>query len=167
MGPRIQPLALVNNELESYARRGVFRSFSQTGGNGKRAEFRFFWLWHLPFHLTVDARRKTLAFKNMLSNVPADSELNASLKALVKQRSSPSKRKKEEGGPEHRQIDSKRVSIRYSNRQGHVSLTFTVARNHYQYAVQKALNLINEIFVGLLNARFPEYVARHFRQQED
>lgn len=167
MGPRIQPLALVNSELESYAHRGVFRSFSQTGGNGKRAEFRFFWLWNLPFHLTVDAQRKTLAFKNMLANVAVDSELNTSLKALVKLRSSTSKKKREEGVTEHRQIDSRRVSIRYSNRQGHVSLTFTVAGNEYQYAVQKSLNLVNEIFVGTLNARFPEYVAQHFRQRED
>jgi hypothetical protein len=167
LGPRIQPLALVNSELESYARRGFFRSFSQTDGNDKRAEFRFFWLWNLPFHLAVDARRKTLSFKNLLPNVPVDSELNASLKALVKLRSSISKKKKEEGDPEHRQLDSKRVSVRYSNHRGQVSLIFTVAENEYQYAVQKALNLVNEIFVGVLNARFPEYVARHFRQQED
>lgn len=167
MGPRIQPLALVNSELESYARRGFFRSFSQTGGNGKRAEFRFSWLWNLPFHLTVDARRKTLSFNNMLPNVPADSELNASLKALVKLRSSISNKKKEEGDPEHRQLDPRRVSIRYSNRRGQVSLIFAVAGNEYQYAIHKALNLVNEIFVGLLNAHFPEYLARHFRQQED
>lgn len=168
MGTRIQPLALVNSELESYARRGVFRSFSQTGGNGKTAEFRFFWLWNLPFHLTVDTGRKSLSFKNMLSNVPVGSELDASLKALVKLRSSINKQKtKEEGDVEHRQVDPKRVSVRYYNRRGEVSLIFTVAGNEYQYAVQKALNLVNEIFVGLLNARFPEYVARHFRQQED
>lgn len=166
MGPRIQPLALVNSELESYARRGVFRSFSQTGGNANRGEFRFFWLWNLPFHLTVDARRKTLSFKNMLPNVPVDSELNTSLKRLVKLRSSISKQK-EEGDPEHRQLDSKRISIRYSNRRGHVSLIFTVTGNEYQYAVQKALNLVNEIFVGVLTVRFPEYMARHFRRQED
>ncbi len=161
---RIQPLALVNGELESYARRGVFRSFSQTYGDDKLAEFSFYWLWNLPFHLTFDVRRKALSFKNLLPDVPAGSELESGLKALIKSRSSSSSSRDQ---PEHRRLDPKRVSIHYSNRRGQVSLVFRVSNGEYQHAVTKALNLVNEIFVGFLNAQFPEYTAQHFRRQED
>src|SRR5260370_36199646 len=110
---RIQPLALVNGELESYARRGVFRSFSQTYGDDKLAEFSFYWLWNLPFHLTFDARRKALSFKNLRPDVPAGSELGRGLKALIKSRSSSSRDQ-----PEHRRLDPSRGSTYYCHSPG-------------------------------------------------
>ena len=131
-------------------------------GDDQHAEFCFYWLWNLPFHLTFDARRKALSFKNLLPDVPAGSELERGLKALIKSRSSSSRDQ-----PEHRRLDPRRVSIHYSNRRGQVSLVFRVSNGEYQHAVTKALNLVNEIFVGFLNAQFPEYTAQHFRRQED
>lgn len=160
MGTRLQPLVVVSDELKTYARRGVFRSFSQTRADGNEAEFRFYWLWNLPFHLSFDGKRKTLSFKNLLPGVVAGSELNTKLKAFIKGRCS-------DDQPEHRQPDPKRVSIRYSNLRGNVSVTFLVVENDYEYGVKKALNLVNEVFVGFLNVHFPEYMAQHFRRQED
>lgn len=160
MGTRLHPLAVVSDQLKTYARRGVFRSFSQTRADGKQAEFRFYWLWNLPFHLSFDGKRKTLSFKNLLPGVVAGSELNTKLKAFIKGRCA-------DDQPEHRQLDPKRVSIRYSNLRGNVSVTFLVVENDYEYGVKKALNLVNEVFVGFLNVRFPEYMAQHFRRQED
>jgi hypothetical protein len=159
-GARTEPITLIHHKLETYARRGVFRSFSQTRAGGRQAEFCFYWLWNLPFRLSFDSKRKTLAFKKLLPGIPKESELNARLKAFIKDRCSTDQ-------PEHRRVDPKRVSIRYSNLRGNVSLTFLVAGNDYEYGVRKALNLVNEIFVGLLNVYFPEYVAEHFRGQEE
>ena len=153
-------LALVHNELEAYARRGVFRSFSQTQSEGKRAEFRFYWLWNLPFHLTFDAKRKALAFRNLLPDIPAGSELNRQLKTFIKSRSS-------NDLPEHRRVDQQRLSIRYSTLKGQVSIAFLVKKDDYDYGVQKALHLVHEIFVGFLNVHFPEYTAQHFHKRED
>ncbi|HEY6305349.1 MAG TPA: hypothetical protein VI488_02690, partial [Candidatus Angelobacter sp.] len=69
--------------------------------------------------------------------------------------------------PEHRRVDPKRVSVRYSNLSGNVSITFLVVGDEYEYAVKKVLNLINEVFVGFLNVHFQEYTAEHFHKQED
>ncbi len=158
--PLSKALARLHSELETYARRGVFRSFSQTRADGKRGDFRFYWLWNLPFHLSFDGKRGTLSFKNLLPGVPAGSELNAKLKAFIKDRFANDQ-------PEHRRLDPKRVSVRYSNLRGNVSITFLVAANEYEYGVRKALNLINEIFVGFLNVHFLEYTAEHFHKRED
>jgi hypothetical protein len=155
-----QPLAIVTDQLKTYARRGVFRSFSETQTDSKQAGFRFYWLWNLPFQLTFDGKRKALSFKNLLPGVPAGSELNAKLKAFIKSRSANDQ-------PDHRRLDPKRLSVRYSNLRGNVSITFLVAKDEYEYGVKKALNLINEIFVGFLNVHFSEYTAEHFHKRED
>jgi hypothetical protein len=155
-----RPVALIHQQLASYARRGVFRSFSQTRADARQAEFSFYWLWNLPFRLSFDGKRKILSFKKLLPGILAGSELNLQLRAFIKDRCS-------SGQPEHRRLDPKRVSIRYSNLRGNVSLSFLVVKNDYEYAVKKSLNLVNEIFVGFLNVYFPEYIAEHFRKQEE
>lgn len=160
LGTRTQPLTIVTDQLKTYARRGVFRSFSQTRADGRQADFRFYWLWNLPFHLSFDSKRKTLSFKNLLPGVLAGSELNTELKAFIKSRSANDR-------PAHRRLDPKRLSVRYSNLRGNVSITFLVLANEYEYGVKKALNMINEIFVGFLNVHFQEYTVEHFRRPED
>ncbi|HLJ27162.1 MAG TPA: hypothetical protein VKY85_10675 [Candidatus Angelobacter sp.] len=156
----LRPLATVSEQLEAYARRGVFRSFSRTQGDGRQAEFRFYWLWNLPFHLSFDEKRKTLSFKKLLPCIPAGSELNTKLKAFIRSRCSADQ-------PEHRRMDPKRISIRYSNLRGNVSISFLVVKDDYEYGVKRALNLVNEIFASFLNMHFPEYMAQHFRGPED
>jgi hypothetical protein len=160
LGTRPQSRTIVSDQLETYARRGVFRSFSQTRTEGRRADFRFYWLWNLPFQLSFDGKRKTLLFKNLLPSVPARSELNTSLKSFIERFCSKDQ-------PEHRRLDPKRVSVRYSNLRGNVSITFLVVGDDYQYGVKKALHLINEILVGFLNVHFPEYTVEHLHRQED
>lgn len=155
-----EPLAIVHDQLQAYARRGVFRSFSPARSQGGQTDFRFHWLWNLPFCLTFDARRKALGFRNLLPDVPARSELNSELKAFIRSCCS-------DDLPEHRRIDPRRLAVRYSNLRGRVSLSFVVRRGEYEYGVGKALNLVNEILVGFLNVRFPEYTARRFHKRED
>jgi len=157
---RKKPLVVVRTELERYAERGVFGSFSETVAKSGSVEFRFNWLWKLPFHLTFDSKPQTLTFKKLLPDVEPGSDLDAGLKAFLKDCSSAER-------PEHRRIDRERVSVRFSNRRGAVSLTFRVTGFDYEYAVNRAINLVNELFVGFLNLRYPEYMIKAFRLPDE
>jgi hypothetical protein len=151
-----RPIDVVSSQLQAYAQRGVFRSFSQTA----TGEFRFTWLWNLPFRLSFDAKRGALDFKKLLPNIPAGSDLNTELKTFIKNCSSPDR-------PEHRRLDRQRVSVRYSNRSGTIGLTFLVLKNDYEYGVKKAINVVNEVFAGFLNVRYPEYMIENFHMPEE
>lgn len=153
-----RPLGVISRQLETYAQRGVFRSYSQ---NGKDATaFRFYWLWNLPFHLTYHKKQKTLEFTKLFPNMISGSDLETELKALIKQASSPDR-------PEHRRLDPRRLTAHYMNRRNTGSLKFLIAGDHHEYAVKHALNLISEIFVGFLNVRYPEYMAKNFSMPEE
>ncbi len=151
---------MVSRQLETYAQRGVFRSFSQVGARGQQAEFRFHWLWNLPFHLTFDGERRAFSFRRLLVNVAPGSELDLGIKSFIKDCCSPER-------PAHRRLDPKRLAVRYANRRGTVTVTFVVVGNDYEYGVKKAINLVSELFIGLLNARYPEYLTENFGLPED
>jgi hypothetical protein len=153
-------LGVVRAELERYAQRGVFRSFSEKPGPKGSTEFRFNWLWNLPFCLQFDPARRAIVFRKLLPNVAAGSDLNAALKAFLEECASADR-------PEHRRIDPKRLAIEYSNRRGSVTLTFIVARGQYEYGVRRAINLVNELFVGFLNLRYPRYMVSSFDLPEE
>ncbi len=160
MAARRPPLAEARSELERYAQRGVFRSFSEARTPSGSAEFRFIWLWNLPFYLRFDPAQRAITFPKLLPNVKSGSHLDASLKAFFKDCSSTDR-------PEHRRVDPKRASIRYSNRRGTVTLTLTAERGQSAYAVKRAINLVNELFVGFLNLRYPEYLVANFHLPEE
>lgn len=164
-----EPLAVISRQLESYAERGVFHSFSRTpaataagmqSSRADRAEFRFSWLWNLPFHLTYDRKRKAISFPELFPNISTASELETQLKAFIRKLSSRDR-------PEHRRLDPRQVAVRYSKRGNSGSLAFVVAGNHYEYAVKKALNTVHEIFVGFLNLQHGEYVRENLRVEEE
>jgi hypothetical protein len=129
----------------------VFRSFSPTAPG----EFRFRWLWNLPFRVTWDGARGALRFPGLLPGIAPGSELEADLKNAIRAICAADR-------PEHRRVDARRLSVRYSNRRGYVSLSFVALGKDYEYAVRKAINVVNEIFVGFLNVRHPEYMAENF-----
>ena len=153
----IRPLAIISRQLETYAQRGVFRSFSQ--GEDER-EFFFYWLWNLPFRLTYDGKRNALSFSNLFPNIVAGSGLETELKAFIRELSSPRRRR-------HRRLDPRRTVARYINRQNTGSLVFLIAGKDYEYAVQRALNSVHEVFVGFLNLRYPEYMRESFHVSDD
>jgi hypothetical protein len=162
-------LAVISRQLESYAERGVFRSFSRSpvatsamtqARDADRAEFRFSWLWNLPFQLTYDRKRKAISFPELFPNISKGTELETKLKAFIRQLSSRDR-------PEHRRLDLRRITVRYSNRGNSGSLAFLVAGNQYEYAVKKALNSVHEIFVGFLNVQHGEYMRENLRVTEE
>ncbi len=150
----------VKQILKSYAERGMFRSFSQTAHTNGKAEFRFFWLYNLPFHVIFDQKRGALSFRKLLPGVPPGSQLEAELKTFIRSLASPDR-------VEHRRLDPARLSVAYVNRDGTVALTFLVTRDDYEYGVKKAINVVNEVFLSFLNVRFPEYMIEKFKLSED
>jgi hypothetical protein len=155
-----RPLDIISRQLETYAQRGVFRSYSQNGSREHEMVFRFYWLWNLPFHVIYHNKRKALEFHKLFPNVIPGSDVEKELKTFIKEASSADR-------PEHRRLDPRRVTARYRNRRNTGSLEFQIAGNHYECAVKQALNLVSEIFVGFLNVRHPEYMMKNFRMPEE
>ena len=156
---RIRP-AQVKTVLSSYAERGVFRSFSQVASENGKAEFHFHWLWNLPFHVAFDPANATLSFRKLLPGIKRGSQLESELKEFIDGFSDGTR-------VEHRGVDRSRVAIRYANQRGTVSLSFRMAGNDCEYGVRKAVNVVNEIFLEFLNARYPEYMAAKFKLPEE
>lgn len=148
----------VTEAMQGYADRGVFRGFSarQRGG---RVEFRFTWMTPRPMTVTYDSKAHALTFRNVLPGVASKSPLLAEARALVEERTL-------HGLPAHRRIDARRARVSLALHRGCVSLTLNIQGQHHRYAVKKALNLMNELFV-ILHATYPDYLAKNFGLPEE
>lgn len=149
--------------MQSYADRGVFRAFNEAAARNGTAEFRFLWfpITNEPFRLVFSEKTNTLTFRNLLQQMPAKSEQYAELRKFVKERCSQELR-------EHRRIDADKADVKCSNRGGNFSLSLKVAGNHHEYGVRKAVNLVNDIFMDLLQeSTYYEYMQEHFDLPEE
>jgi hypothetical protein len=63
--------------------------------------------------------------------------------------------------PAHKRIDGRRASLSRRLRDGNWSLVVTIRGANGGYAVQRALNVINELFV-LLHESYPDYLIERF-----
>ena len=157
----VQSLIVVTKQvLEEYAERGVFRSFSQIASKRECDEFRFYWLFNLPFHLVHDRTRGELSFKKLLPGIAAGSPIELELRAFLDSLTAPDR-------VEHRRIDTSKLKVRISNLRGTVTLKFKVVGGDYEYAVRKAINAVNEVFLTFLNVRFPEYMIDKFKLSDE
>lgn len=133
--------------LGRYARRGVFRSFSRAG-----TEFRFHWLWNLPFRLRFDAHTATIIFPALLTDVVRGSDLDRELRDFIRGCCKPDR-------PQHRRIDAARIAIFYSNHGGAVTLKIRSRDRDFGYLANQAIHVVNEIFLEFLSARYPEHLC--------
>jgi hypothetical protein len=60
-----------------------------------------------------------------------------------------------------RRIDARRARVSFSVRAGRLSLSLRVRGENRPYAVQRGLNLVNQLFLHL-QAYYPEYLVEHF-----
>ena len=141
-------LDAVRQTLESYARRGVLRSLSQSGN-----AFRFHWLWNAAFHITVDDRNRTITFRGLL---PAAPGIAQDVKAWLATAAA-------EATAAHRRLDPAMLTAELSRG----SLRFRVHHDDSTAAVKRAMQLVNELFVTHLSARHPGYLTEHFHVPED
>lgn len=152
--------AAVTKVLRGYADRGVFRGFAVRPPVRGRIEYRFLWLVETPFHLVLETRTRTLTFRGLLPNVPYPSAMDRSFRAFLAERSSLAV-------PEHRRIDPTRAAMRCSNRASNVSVAIVARRGQCEYAAQKAVALVNEIFHGFLRGPYSSYMIDNFGEAEE
>jgi hypothetical protein len=157
-GTRIEAVA---ERLEHYARRGVFRGFSQLpdAPQGK-AVFKLLWHHNRIFEFIFDARNNTMHLPAVLPQVPVDSDLYGAFERFVKSRHANSL-------PEHRRIDRRRAQVRSANEDGEVSLTLRIKNCDDEYGTSKLIHLVNEIFLTFLPDQHYEYLVEAFDLDPD
>jgi hypothetical protein len=144
----------VTAALRAYADRGVFRGFTATLRARDRTAYEFHWLLRPPMRAVFDDRAGTLAFPAIVPGVDRSSPMVAGLNALVASRTT-------RALPAHKRLDARRARVSATVHRGDWSLTVTIRGANHAYAVQRALNLINELFL-FLHESHPEYLIERF-----
>lgn len=148
--------AIVRASLRHYATRGAFRSFSEVPGPEGTAAFRFLWFRDVPFSVVFTPRTRVLTFVDLLPGVPTRSPMDQHLRRFVKGRTLTSV-------PEHRRLDLKKVGMTVRNRNGAISIAFTLGARDVEYGVKKAVHLVHEVLMDFLNEpQYVEYNIDHF-----
>lgn len=147
-------LADVRSRLQEYAERGVFRGLAERPARRGRYEFTFRWLAPAPFTLRYDPASGTLAFRDLLPNVPPRSKLAGALRRFIRGRASAEL-------PAHRRVDPARAGVRCFVRRSALSLEVVAREHHHGYGVNRAVNLVHEIVMHL-HTYFPEYMWENF-----
>ena len=147
-------VAEVRARLQEYAERGVFRGLAERPVRRGRYEFTFRWLAPSPFTLCYDPASGALAFRDLLPNVPARSTLAVALRRFIRGRASSEL-------PAHRRVDPDRAGVRCFVRRDVLSLEVVARERHHGYGVNRAVNLVHEIFMHL-HTYFPEYMWENF-----
>ena len=140
--------------MQAYADRGVFRGLSGNQGRGRSSEFRFTWLTRRPMTVSYDPKYAALTFQDLFPGLHQDPKLVSELRAIVHAHTGASV-------PASRRIDARRARIRCTLRAGRLSLSLLVRGTNHQYAVQRGLNLVNQLFLHL-QAYYPEYLVEQF-----
>jgi len=135
----------VGDLLEHYAGRGVFRGFGRQAQRGRSAEFRLRWHRDQVFQWVWNESKQTLRIGCVLPAVPANSPMYRQFKAWLAVRQDPAL-------PVHRRCDRGKVALRTYNRGGDVALTMTVLDGDLDYAVNKLVSLVNEIYLDFLSS---------------
>ena len=76
------------------------------------------------------------------------------MKAVVESRTA-------KGQPEHKRVDARRGKISCAVRKSDFSVAVEIRGQNHEYAVSRALNVINELFVTL-QEHHPEYLIERF-----
>ena len=146
------PADQVTTALQQYANRGVFRGFRATPAPRGRLEYQFLWLTRKPMRAVFEARGRSLRFPALFPGI--DKTTGAQLKAIVESRT-------DRDQPAHKRLDARRARITGTVRRGDFWLTVDIRGRNHEYAVTRALNLINELFVAL-HEGYPEYLVERF-----
>ena len=152
-------LSAVRKKLESYAARGIFRSYEEREGRSGCPEFHFVWLAEFPVTLVCDFERQTLTLRDLFTEIPSRSRLDADVRQFVRSREATAL-------PAPRRIDTGRAAVRCRNRNGKLSITLEVKDHQYRYAATKAVLLAQELFQEM-SEHHVEYMGERFNLSED
>ena len=142
----------VSQALQAYADRGVFRGFRALPVARGRIEYQFLWLTKKPVTALFDPSTRRLTFPALLPQLDRNAALR--MQAVVEARTAKSQ-------PAHKRIDARKGRITGARRAGNFSLMVEIRGSNHDYAVSKALNVINELFVTL-QEHHPEYLIERF-----
>jgi hypothetical protein len=147
----------VDETLELYANKGVFSSFANIARSNKGATYRMKWHKDRFYDLVFDARTRSLRFPVVLPKAPE--AMYQDFKKFVASRQSAEML-------EHRRIEPKKVRISCSRKNGDISLLFISKDNDLEYATQKLINLMHEVFMVFLSDYY-EYMIETFDMDRD
>ena len=102
----------------------------------------------------ADARTRTLTFTSLFPGIGRAAPAVAMLDALVASRTARAQ-------PAHKRLDGRRARVASRVTRGDWSLIVNIRGANHQYAVQRALNLVNELFLSL-HESYPEYLVERF-----
>ena len=156
----IPPRETVLTCLREYADRGIFRGFGTSVDRKGNLECRFLWHAPEPHRLRFELGRSALVFVDLLPAVPYPSDMDRALRAFVAGRSG-------EELPAHRRIDPAKASCRCRNRAGKVSIEVRCLDGDFEYAANKAVKLVNEVFLNFLAGPYDGYMIEHFGAPEE
>jgi hypothetical protein len=153
--------AVVTATLENYARRGVFRGFSEAARSKSAVEYRLRWHHDQVFELIFDVAKNTLRFPRLLPSVVSGSEMPKELQRFVESRHS-------DEVVEHRRIDKSKAQARVQNHKGSVALSVRIKDGDDEYATRKLIHLAHEIFlVFLMDGCYYDYLVENFDLDPD
>ncbi len=118
-------------------------------------------LWHKDrfYDLVFDSARHSLRFPVVLPKVPRS--MYEDFKKFVASRQSIEML-------EHRRIDPKKVRISCSLKNSNISLLFIAKDRDYEYATQKLIHLMHEVFlIFLRDGLYYEYLIETFDIDRD
>ena len=152
---------VVTATLENYARRGVFRGFSEAARSKTKVEYRLRWHHDQVFELIFDVAKDTLRFPRLLPSVASSSEMQKELQRFVESRHS-------DEVVEHRRIDKNKAQARAQNRKGSVALSVSIKDGDDEYATRKLIHLAHEIFlVFLADGHYYDYLVENYDLDPD
>ena len=135
----------IQSALQTYVDRGVFRSYSYKSLGAGKHEIRFVWLTETPFLLIYNESSDVLMFKNLLPGVEKKSRIDSGLRRFLKDCYS-------EELPEHRRVDAIKIKLSCINKGDSLSISLKIyPMCDYSYAVNKAINLVSDVFNKFLN----------------
>lgn len=156
----LEPLRTkVDETLELYANKGVFRSYSSILRSNKAVTYRMKWHKERFYDLIYDVGNGSLRFPVVLPKVPRP--MYEEFKKFVASRQSAEMLA-------HRRIDPKKIRISCSLKNGNISLLFISKDRDLEYATQKLINLMHEVFmVFLRDGLYYEYMIETFDIDRD
>ena len=150
---------VIRKRLRDYADRGVFQGWSETDGRLGKKTFRFRWLLGSEFRVVVDPKKHELVAKNLLPAIDNRSFIDSDLRRFIADRTDTKL-------PAHRRIDTKLITISYTNRKQNVSLVVQTQENQYEYAIKTLLSTLNDLF-AYLHLYHIDYLHRNFGVPEE
>lgn len=115
------------------------------------------WFKDRFYDLVFDAAKHSLRLLVVLPKTPR--RMYEDFKRFVASRQS-------EEMLEHRRIDPKKVRISCSHKNGNISLLFIAKDRDYEYATQKLIHLMHEVFLDFLQDYY-EYAIETFDLDRD